>query len=100
MAASSRTGPVDLILARPAHPYTKSLIAAVPKLAPRAPRPLGAAIVLEVARLAKTYRRGGRLFGRGKLVQALDQPSFSLRRARPWGSSASRARASRPWRAA
>jgi peptide/nickel transport system ATP-binding protein len=79
------TGPVDQILARPAHPYTKSLIAAVPKLAPRAARPLGEAIVLEAAGLTKTYRRGGRLFARGSLVKALDRPDFRLRRGETLG---------------
>jgi peptide/nickel transport system ATP-binding protein len=79
------TGPVDQILAQPAHPYTKSLIAAVPKLAPRAARPLGEAIVLEAAGLTKTYRRGGRLFSRGRLVKALDRPDFRLRRGETLG---------------
>ena len=79
------TGPVEQILAHPTHPYTQSLIAAVPRLAPRAARPLGDALVLEAKGLTKTYRRGGRLFGRGAKVAALDHPDFSLRRGETLG---------------
>ncbi|WP_026873804.1 ABC transporter ATP-binding protein [Inquilinus limosus] len=51
------TGGKQDILRRPAEPYTRELIAAVPSLVPRAPRaPVSAPPVLETVGLGKTYR--------------------------------------------
>ncbi|MGK9236777.1 ABC transporter ATP-binding protein [Inquilinus limosus] len=51
------TGGVQDILRRPAESYTRTLIAAVPSLVPRAPRaPVATPPVLETVGLGKTYR--------------------------------------------
>jgi peptide/nickel transport system ATP-binding protein len=49
------------VLERPQHPYTRSLLAAVPDLAPAAPRHnfVGAPIALHVSGLQKSYRGKG-----------------------------------------
>jgi peptide/nickel transport system ATP-binding protein len=74
-------GPKDEVLKRPRHDYTRMLIRAVPTLKPRARVAAPSSpMVLETRSLSKTYSTGGA--------------------ARPWGSSANRAPASRPWRAA
>jgi peptide/nickel transport system ATP-binding protein len=62
-------GEAKQILTNPSHPYTKSLIAAVPSLAPQPRAQLGREVpVLQVDNLRKSY--GGRV--------ALDGVSFSL----------------------
>ena len=60
------SGTADAVLNHPGHPYTRSLIAAVPPLhpAPRAPLPAGTPTALRIDGVSKTYRRGG-WFGRG-----------------------------------
>ncbi|TPG41890.1 ABC transporter ATP-binding protein [Roseomonas nepalensis] len=60
------SGTADAVLNRPGHPYTRSLIAAVPPLhaAPRPPLPPGTPAVLRIEGVSKTYRRSG-WFGRG-----------------------------------
>jgi peptide/nickel transport system ATP-binding protein len=78
-------GPADEILARPQHPYTKKLLAAVPSLTPPAPKLLkGEPISLKVDHLTKTY--GGRgFFRKGREVQAADAVSFDIRRGETLG---------------
>ena len=72
-------GSVESVLTRPQDPYTRMLIAAVPRAEPPPPRPRQppAAPILAVRDLTKTY--GGRgLFGGGRAVTALDGVSFAL----------------------
>ncbi|MCJ2128218.1 ABC transporter ATP-binding protein [Methylobacterium sp. E-045] len=72
-------GSVDDVLTRPRDPYTRMLIAAVPRAEPPPPRPRSqpSAPILAVRDLTKTY--GGRgLFGGGRAVTALDGVSLAL----------------------
>jgi peptide/nickel transport system ATP-binding protein len=80
-------GAAEEILNSPRHPYTRTLIAAVPHgVAPRpsmvAPRPEDQ--VLSVTGVQKTYRRGG-WFGRHSLVPAVQQADFTLCRGETLG---------------
>ncbi|MEM8590455.1 MAG: ABC transporter ATP-binding protein [Pseudomonadota bacterium] len=70
-------GPVRDVLDRPQHPYTQSLIEAVPKLAPKPPRTIEGAPVLEGRDITKRFR-GGSLFGTHE-TKALDGVSLSVR---------------------
>jgi peptide/nickel transport system ATP-binding protein len=77
------SGPAGAVLDDPQHPYTRALIAAVPRLsqspAPLAPRkPL-----LAVTGLSKLYRRGG-FFARRE-TRALDKVSLTLQRGETLG---------------
>jgi peptide/nickel transport system ATP-binding protein len=78
-------GPVEAVLKRPEHPYTKKLLAAVPSLTPPAPKSYASASPsLRVEGLAKTF--GGRsLFGGGRKVQAVDDVGFAIRRGETLG---------------
>lgn len=79
-------GRVEEVLNRPQHPYTRGLIAAVPRLEPAAPRELnGSAHLLRVRGLNKTYRSGFGLLGRGRKVEAVSDVSFTLRRGETLG---------------
>ncbi|HEX6794092.1 MAG TPA: ABC transporter ATP-binding protein [Casimicrobiaceae bacterium] len=73
-------GTAEQILNAPKHPYTQSLIAAVPSLAPRERRmKTDARVVLSVAGLEKTYHAGG-AFGRaGRTVRAVKSVDLSIR---------------------
>ena len=70
-------GTRDEILARPAMPYTRMLIASVPSLVPRAARPQGSQRMLEVRALEKTYTER-RLFGPDRVVAAASEVNFSI----------------------
>jgi peptide/nickel transport system ATP-binding protein len=74
-------GPAESILNRPAAPYTRALIAAIPSLTPP-PRRVEAKArrVLTVEGLTKTYRTGGGLFGGGREVHAAKEVGFVLKR--------------------
>jgi peptide/nickel transport system ATP-binding protein len=80
-------GPAEQVLNAPQHPYTRRLIAAVPKLIPPAPRPVDAASapVLAASGLLKTYTTRGGLFGRGRTVQAVKDVAFEIRRGETLG---------------
>ena len=72
-------GTTDEVLRRPQHPYTQSLIAAVPSLTPRPARPRAAKILLNVKKLNKTYRSGGGLFGgQARIVHAAKNVDLDL----------------------
>ncbi|MEO1491604.1 MAG: ABC transporter ATP-binding protein [Pseudomonadota bacterium] len=80
------TGTTDEVLNRPQHPYTQGLIAAVPSLTPRPPRPRAKEIVLRVNELDKTYRSGGGfLGGEARVVHAAKQVTLDLARGETLG---------------
>ena len=78
-------GPIRQVLEQPRHPYTRSLLAAVPSLIPRESREGAAgATVIETRRLGMTYRSGSFL-GRRTEVQASQGVTFTLGRGRTLG---------------
>ena len=78
-------GAREELLARPRHEYTRMLIAAVPSLVPRAPRPAAdAPLVLETRHLSKTYARHG-WFARRDPVQAASDVSIEVRKGQTLG---------------
>jgi peptide/nickel transport system ATP-binding protein len=80
------SGPAKRILARPQHPYTRKLIAAIPQGAMRdRPQDPDPHRVLQVQDLCKTYVSGGGLFRRGRTVQAARGVNFELRRGETLG---------------
>ncbi|EXL04935.1 ABC transporter ATP-binding protein [Aquamicrobium defluvii] len=80
-------GPATTVLRSPEHPYTKSLIAAVPRLAPRkraAAQKQQA--LLKVEKLDKTYNLGGSLFANvSKQLHAVKSATFAISRGRTLG---------------
>jgi len=79
-------GPAEQVLNRPVHPYTRRLIAAVPHRRAQAredaPRE---EVVLEVKNLCKTYVTGHGWLGRKRVVRAVDDVSFRVRRGETLG---------------
>lgn len=81
-------GAADKVLTRPEHPYTKRLIAAVPKLTDQdrtKDLPLGDEAILRVENLVKTYRSGSKFFGKERIVPAVQDVSFALKRGHTLG---------------
>jgi len=80
-------GTAEQVLRNPQHPYTRRLIAAVPRLreAENEPRQDDRETVLEVRGLKKTYRSHAGLFGKVRVVPAVDDISFTLRRGETLG---------------
>lgn len=82
------TGTADQVLKAPQHPYTKSLMAAVPSLTPRPARQRSDETVLQIKDLNKTYRSGGGFFGLGgkaRNVKAASEVTLDLRRGETLG---------------
>ena len=79
-------GTAAQVLTAPRHPYTRRLIAAVPRLR-QTDRPADpeAPVVLQVEGLSKTYRSGQGLFARPRVVPAVQDVSFALRRGQTLG---------------
>ncbi len=80
-------GTASQVLNAPVHPYTQRLIAAVPRLreVDRITEPDDAPVILEVQGLQKIYRSSSGLFGRQRVVHAVNDVNFSLRRGRTLG---------------
>ncbi|WP_337183438.1 ABC transporter ATP-binding protein [Shinella sp.] len=79
-------GTADQVLRDPQHPYTRRLIAAVPRLREAESEPArDSETVLEVRGLSKTYRSPFGLFGKQRVVPAVDDISFTLRRGETLG---------------
>lgn len=84
-------GPADEVLREPSHEYTRSLLEAAPRLprggtragpSPGGSRPAGASSrspLIEARGLRRRYRDGGRIWGRGESVVAVDGVSLALR---------------------
>jgi peptide/nickel transport system ATP-binding protein len=71
------------VLSRPADPYTRALIDAVPRLGSACPERMGEPL-LRVSGLSKSFRRGG-FFSRDKPVVAVDTVSLTLGRGETLG---------------
>ena len=79
------SGRADEVLYSPEHPYTKKLIAAIPKLRAGAAEKTASAPVLTVEDLTKTYHMGGGLFKKQRDVHAVKGVSFTLGRGETLG---------------
>ncbi len=73
-------GRAEDVLNRPEHSYTKALIAAVPPLAPPAPKDVAAGPILQIEHVSKTYRKGGLLARNRRITHAVKDVSLSLPR--------------------
>ena len=79
-------GSADEILNHPQHPYTKSLISAVPRKAPGNTRILDESpITMEARNVVKTFKTSGGLFGKGRTVHAVKDAGFIVRRGETLG---------------
>jgi len=81
-------GRAEQVLKSPSHLYTRRLIAAVPHLTGKDRVPAeaaAAASILKVECLVKTYRSGSALFGRRRIVPAVNGVSFDLSPGRSLG---------------
>jgi peptide/nickel transport system ATP-binding protein len=81
-------GSAEQVLKSPSHLYTRRLIAAVPRLTGKDRIPLeteGRESLLKVECLIKTYRSGSKLFGRQRVVPAVNGVSFDLAPGRTLG---------------
>jgi peptide/nickel transport system ATP-binding protein len=79
-------GTADEVLRRPTHDYTKALLAAVPNGVPPAREPVdGKTIAISVEHLRKTYMTGGSLFKPKRIVHAVKDVSFEIRRGETLG---------------
>jgi peptide/nickel transport system ATP-binding protein len=79
-------GRVDEILVNPTHPYTRSLIEAVPRFRSEAEQaPDASQEVLAVKGLTKVYHAGGGFFGAARETKAVDDVSFSISRGETLG---------------
>jgi peptide/nickel transport system ATP-binding protein len=82
------TGTTKQVLQSPKHPYTKSLIAAIPRLKPRKARSRAAEVVLKTEGVCKSFGGGKSFFGLGKPnreVKAVKNVQIELRRGETLG---------------
>jgi peptide/nickel transport system ATP-binding protein len=81
-------GEAERVLNDPRHAYTQALIAAVPRLVPKARKPTdeSAPAILSITNLDKQYRSGGGLFGRdSRVVYAAKAVNLQVRRGETLG---------------
>ncbi len=79
-------GPVSSVLARPVEPYTRRLLAAVPRVdVPRSVVASGGEPVLSAVDVRRTFPGPRRLLGRGAPVQAVAGVSLDVRRGETLG---------------
>lgn len=79
------SGPLKAILTAPAHGHTRKLLASVPSLVPRPPRPLLTHdVVLRTQSLSKTFRAAS-WFRAGQAVDAVIDVTVNLERGRTLG---------------
>ncbi len=79
------TGALDDILRAPKMEYTRNLLASVPSLVPRTPRPASSEpVVLETSGLGKIYRERS-FFGTAREVAAAQDVTLTLRKGRTLG---------------
>lgn len=79
-------GTVDDVLNRPQHPYTKSLIDAVPRKSSNQEHSLeGQNIALSVEGLYKTFHSPGGLFKKSRTVDAVKDVSFKVKKSETLG---------------
>ena len=78
-------GPVDQVLTAPREPYTRKLIAAVPRLKPATLLAPGEEIVLSLQHVTKTYGGSSGWFGKTRSVKAVDNVNFTVRRGETLG---------------
>ncbi|PHR90577.1 MAG: microcin ABC transporter ATP-binding protein [Blastopirellula sp.] len=79
-------GSADEILNRPQHPYTKVLIAAVPRKSGQAGRSIeDNPVALLANNVTKTFHTPGNLFTKGRTVHAVKEASFTVRRGETLG---------------
>ena len=82
------TGTAKQVLNKPQHPYTKSLISAIPRLMPRKARKRSDKIVLRTNQLSKSFGSGHSFFGFGKggrQVKAVREVDIELRKGETLG---------------
>ena len=82
------TGTAKQVLTKPKHSYTKSLIAAIPRLKPRKARLRAQEVVLRAEGVYKSFGSGGGFFGFGKPsreVKAVQNVQLELRRGETLG---------------
>lgn len=78
-------GQVDQVLTAPREPYTKKLIAAVPRLKPAQLPPPREEIVLSLQHVTKTYGGSSGWFGKRRAVKAVDNVNFTVHRGETLG---------------
>ena len=82
------TGTAKQVLNKPKHPYTKSLIAAIPRLKPRKARKRSDNIVLRTDQVSKSFGSGLSFFGLlkgGREVKAVREVNIELRKGETLG---------------